>query len=482
MPVPPNLPPKTLRVGVLSHLASLRPWEIHDHVTALTLMQVYEAPYQPSPDAGPPKPLLFSEPLRQEGDPLVVSAPVRPGAKFSDGTACTAAAVASSLGRVRDIAARAEVRARDGRVEFRLKAPDPHLATMLTQPFCGVAAESRGALIGTGPFLAPEALGGGDPIKAEKVLLRVNPHAAKAPALGGVLFEVYPDAEALLAAVHAGEVHVTYALTFSHLSKLRGAPVFPKTLEGSSTGILFLNAERPALANSRVRHALCAAVSRTEIARVSFGSLGLGFAASGLLPPFLKRDIPIGSVDGSPMQARQLLEAAGLTAPERLRLVLTWGPKPYLPDPPAAAKTLVETFGSLGTEVTLVQPRDRGEYAGYLERGDYDMILAGWIADTPLPSDYVDSLLWSEMVTSKSAPRAAAYNLSRWRDPETDRALAQFRRTQDVKDLAPIARTVQEQGLLVPLLHGKLIAVSHRETRRFQPSPIGRNSFGETEL
>jgi ABC-type transport system substrate-binding protein len=482
MPLPPNLPPRTLRIGVLSHLASTRPWEIIDHVTALTLMQVYESPYTASYDGGAPKPLLFSEPLRQEGDPLVVSAAVRPGAKFSDGTPCTDAAVATSLSRVRDIATRAEVRARDGRVEFRLKAPDPHLATTLTQPFCGVALESRGQLIGTGPFLAPEPLDGGDSIRADKVFLRPNPHAAKTPAVGGLLFEVYPDADALLAAFHAGEVHVTYALTFAHLARLRGAPVFPKTLEGSSTAILFLNTERPALAEPRVRQALCSAVSRTEIARVSFGSLGLGFAATGLLPPFLKRDVPIGSGDGSAIQARQLLEAAGLKAPERLTLVLTWGPKPYLPDPPAAAKTLIETFRPLGTEVTIVQPRDRGEYAGHLERGDYDMVLAGWIADTPLASDYVDSLLWSEMVTSRSAPRASAYNLSRWKDPETDRALAQFRKTQDVKDLVPIARTIQDQGILVPLLHGKLIAVSHRETRRFQPSPIGRSSFGEVEL
>ena len=482
MPVPPNLPPRTLRVGVLSRLASTRPWEIHDHVTALILMQAYEPPYSASPDGGAPKPALFAEPLRADGDPLTLSAAVRPDAKFSDGTPCTAAAVAASLGRVRDLVDRAEVRAREGRVEFRLRTPDPHFATQLTQPFCGVALESRGLLLGTGPFLAPEPLDGDDPIRAEKLLLRANPHAAKAPVLGGVLVEVYPDADTLLAAVHAGEVHVTYALTFAHLARLRGAPVFPKTLEGSSTAILFLNVERPALADARVRRALCAAISRTEIARVSFGSLGLGFAATGLLPPFLKKDVPIGVVDGSPVQARQLLTDAGLPAREKLKLVLTWGPKPYLPDPPAAAKTIVETLRVLGTEVSVVQPRDRGEYVGFLERGDYDLLLAGWIADTTLASDFAESLLSSAMVTSKSSPRAAAYNLSRWRDPATDRALEKFRHTEDVKDLVPVAATVQEQGLLVPLLHGKLIAVSHRDTRRFQPSPLARSSFGDVEL
>ena len=277
-------------------------------------------------------------------------------------------------------------------------------------------------------------------------------------------------------------MHVTYALTFGHLARLRGAPVFPKTLEGSSTGVLFLNVERPELADARVRRAICAAVSRTEIARVNFGSLGLGFAAPGLLPPFLKKDVPIGSVDGSPLQARQLLTDAGLSAPERLTLVLTWGPKPYLPDPQATAKTIAESLRPLGTEVTIIQPRDRGEYVGYLERGDYDLLVAGWIADTPIAADFLESLLSSVMVTSKTAPRASAYNISRWKDPETDRALAQFRRTQDVKDLVPIARTIQDQGLLVPLLHGRLIAVSHRDTRRFQPSPLARSSFGEVEL
>lgn len=482
MPLPPNLPPRTLRVGVLSRLSSTRPWEIHDHVTAFLLMQAYETPYFAPPDGGPPRPLLFSEPLREEGDPLVVSAPVRPGAVFSDGTPCTAAAVAASLARVRDLSARAEIRAREGRVEFRLKVPEPQFATQLTQPFCAAALESRGQILGTGPFLAPEPLDGDDPIRAEKLLLRPNPRAAKAPALGGVLVEVYPDADALLAAVHAGEVHLTYALTFAHLARLRGAPVFPKTLEGSSTAILFLNSERPALADARVRKALSSAISRTEIARVSFGPLGLGFAATGLLPPFLRKGVPIGTVDGSPVQARQLLSDAGLEAPAKLTLVLTWGPKPYLPDPMAAAKTVVESFRTIGTEVSIVQPRDRGEYVGHLERSDYDLLLAGWIADTTLAADFLDSLLHSEMVTSKSAPRASAYNLSRWRDPGTDRALEKFRRSEDVKDLLPIAKTVVEQGLLVPLLHGKLIAVSHRDVRRFLPSPLGRSPLGDVEI
>ena len=482
MPVPPNLPPRTLRVGVLSRLASVRPWEVHDHVTALALMQVYETPYSSPPDGGAPKPELLAEPLRAEGDPLVLSAAVRSGATFSDGTPCTAAAVASSLARVRDLAPRAEVKARGERVEFRLRSPDPHFATLLTAPFCGISVESRGAILGTGPFLPPEPLEGDDVIKAGKVLLRANPKAAKVPALGGVLFEVYPDAEALLAAVHAGEVHVTYALTFAHLAKLRGAPVYPKTLDGSSTGILFLNVERPAMSDPRVRRAVCSAISRTEIARVSYGPLGMGFAAAGLLPPFLKKDVPVGVVDGSPVQGRQLLDEAGITAPERLTLVLTWGPKPYMPDPPAVAKVVVESLRPLGIEIDVRQPRDRAEYVGHLERADYDLLLGGWIADTPLASDFVDSLLLSSMVTSRTAPRASAYNLSRWQDPATDRDLERFRKSQDVRDLAPVARTVHEQGLLVPLLHGKLIAVSHRDTRRFVPSALARSYFGDVEV
>ena len=99
-------------------------------------------------------------------------------------------------------------------------------------------------------------------------------------------------------------------------------------------------------------------------------ALGLGFTAAGLLPPFMKKEAPVGAVDGSPAQARQLLTEAGLAAPEKLRLLLTWGPKPYLPDPQAAAKTVAESLRTLGTEVTIVQTKDRAEYAGYLQRGD----------------------------------------------------------------------------------------------------------------
>ena len=132
--------------------------------------------------------------------------------------------------------------------------------------------------------------------------------------------------------------------------------------------------------------------------------------------------------------------------------------------------------------MTVVQTQDRAEYFGHLERGDYDLLLAGWIADTTIAADFLDSLLHSDMVLSRTASRAAAYNISRWKDPATDRALETFRKSEDVKDLVPIARTVEEKGLLVPLLHGKLIAVSHRDLRRFRPSALGRSSLAEAEL
>lgn len=475
-------PSRTLRVGILSRLGAVEPWKANDSATTLIIEQVYESPFAPSLGTEDPEPLLFSEPLRTGGDVRTLYARIRPGISFSDGSPCTSLEVAASLASVPDIERLAQVSAREDRVVFRLERPDPNFMFVLAQAFYGVARQVDGGLVGTGPFLAAEAPGGGDPTQSDRVVLRANLRSWKPPKLESLSFECYPSADALLDAVKAGNVDVTYGLSVSQVSKLGDAPAVTKTLDGSSTCFLVLNRERPALRDAFIRRALCLAVSRSEVARASYGTIGATFVADGILPPFLGARTRLGSPTANLGAAMQQLAEDNLRAPARLSLLVTWAPKPYLPDPRAAADVIVRNLAQLGTTVDVVTPRDRAEYRSRQLSGDYDLLLGGWIADTPIAADFLDSLLGSKMIPSSASFRSAANNLSRWDDASTDRLISGIRNAPSTSGVEALYRRVEQHGLLVPLMHGRTVAVYRKNVRGLRPSPFGRSSFRDVDL
>src|SRR5512140_110225 len=160
-------PSRTLRVGILSRLGAVEPWKANDSATTLMIEQVYESPFAPSLGTEDPEPLLFSEPLRTGGDVRTLHARVRPGISFSDGSPCTAEEVAASLETVRELGHFADVISRKDQVVFRLWHPDPNFMFVLAQPFYSVTRRVDGQLLGTGPFLVPEAPDGGDPTQSD---------------------------------------------------------------------------------------------------------------------------------------------------------------------------------------------------------------------------------------------------------------------------------------------------------------------------
>jgi ABC-type transport system substrate-binding protein len=477
-----DLPPRTLRVGLLSQLGTLKPWEIHDSSTASILEQVFETPYAPPFSSEVPAPLLLTEPLKREADPLVFSAPVRQGVVFSDGTPCSAAAIVRSLLQASDFVSRATAVSRDTRIEFRLKHEDANFPVYLTQSFYGVGRDAGGTVVGTGPFLAPQALDGTDPQKATKLVVRANPKAWKAPAMEAVYFEVFPDVSALISALQAERIHLTYALTQADMEKVRGGTVQARLLEGTSTGVLFLNTERPALRDVRTRRALCAAVNRTEVAKALHGPVGVSHIATGLLPPFMRMDAKVGKPEGSLAEAKGMVTAERLALPKSMTLLLTWSPKPYCPDPRLAGETIAKQLGALGIDVDIVAPKDRKEYTTRQVGGDYDLVLSGWIADTPVAADYLDSLLKSTSVLLPTITRAAANNLARWRSMDADKLLASFRADPSPAILGQLMQLVEQQAVLVPLTTGKFVVAQSSKVRGFRPSALARSSFRDVSL
>jgi ABC-type transport system substrate-binding protein len=414
--------------------------------------------------------MLFSEPLRLESSSdshPVYSAPVRPGVTFFDGTEVTADRVAESLADSRLFNEHAEAESRGDRVVFRLKRPNARFDLVLTQRFASVMLRRGTELLGTGPFLpAPDS-------RPDRVRLVRNPRYRHPVDLDELIFSTYPlDADgrprALLDALAAGEVDFTSVLSREDMGTVRG---MRKWLEpGSATAILYFNTEHEALRDPRLRRALAAAIDRKAIAQTTYPN-PLTFTATSLLPPLMGRWNDGISHDLA--TARRLLAEPGVPKPERLSLLLIYGPRPYLPNPRAVADELARQIGELGIAIEVTPTASSEQYYSTIARGDYDMVLAGWIADTSDPADYLEAVLSPEAVPSPRQPIVVHANLSRWANGEMTEALHRFRAESSDSARDTIRDLISREVPLLPVMYGPTTYVYTPRLQGFEPSSLG---------
>ena len=466
---------KTLRVGVLTPVNTLNPLEAQDFISQMAVTQIYEAPFAQPAGGRFPEPVLFDDRLRQDG-PLEYSAAVRSGIRFSDGTPLTARHVADSLARVPSLREQTEVEARGERLIFRLARPNARLDLVLAQRYCAVALDSRGTLSGTGPYMvAPGSTPG-------RLRLVRNPHARQPPTIDEVMIQLYPPdgqgrPEALLAALESGEVDFTNVLSREDIMRLKN--VRRLTEPGSSTAILYMNVERPGLADPRVRRAIALSIDRLEIAKL-FYSTAMAFAATNLLPPMLGRGNDGLAPD--PARARTLLAAPGVNKPARLSILLIFGPRPYLPNPRKVGEYIAAQIDKLGIAAEIVPTANVEEYRVRLQRADYDLALAGWVADTLDPVDFLESMLAPEWIPMPERKMLIGGNLSRWRSPETVAELARLREDPREDVRARLLKRIADEVPLIPLMYGPTIYAHSWKVKNFTVAPLGIPAFAELDL
>jgi ABC-type transport system substrate-binding protein len=459
---------RTLRVGVLSAISRLDPREAVDNISGMILGQVFQAPYGIAAGEDSVQPQLF-EPLRAEG-PLLYSAAVLPGVRFSDGTPLSAELAVRSLRGAKVLHNKAAVEARGERIWFKLQSHNPRFDLTLTQGNTAIVLDRGTQLIGTGAFMFEQRPNLRLLQSARSVKLVRNPYSSGPCGADAVEFRVCPAAEdgaprLLLEALRAGEVDLTTALTMADVSAHPIPGVAPSLQPGNSTGILFFNCERRALAMANVRRGIALAIDLHEIATRSFDKNPAAFIAASLLPPMMGRGSGVPVTDRE--EARRILEASG-AKPSRLSLLVPWAPRPYMPRPLPLAQAVRAQLGELGIAVDLRETKTGDEFFGELVRGNYDLALAGWIADTPDPADFFEALLWSKMCEGENHS-----NHSRWRHSGMDAALARFRESPNESNRREIHRIVREEAPLLPLIYGQSVVVHSRRMRNVAVTATG---------
>jgi ABC-type transport system substrate-binding protein len=458
----------TLVVGTLADPLSLDPKRATDVVSAAILVNVCEPLVRYRPDGQRVEAALATTWATADGRTWTFT--LREGVAFHDGAALDADAVVAnleSLRRAHAFAGRAE-RVGPLVVSITLEKPNAALLATLSQPFFALQsprelAAPRGRPVGTGAF----RLGS---VRPGEVRLEAHPgYWGGPPRLGALVFRRLASEESLLQSLLEGEIDVTTAMGQEAVGRLRQRhDIVLDSQTGLNVAFLSLNNERPPLDDRRVRQALARAVDRRALVEQILA--GHGEPARNPLPPALlgyarrTKELILDRPG-----AKRLLAQAGFPDGFETTLLTVEVPRPYMPAPLRLAEQIRRDLEAVGVRARLRPAASWAEYLERAARGDYDLAVLGWIADTTDPNDFLSALVASESV--------GATNRSRYRSVEMDTLLKQGRRGhgpaerevayQDAQDL------FQRDMPWVPLYHVAVFTAYRRSVQGLVVGPTG---------
>lgn len=460
-------PADTLVVGTLADPVTLEPHRATDLVSIAVLGNVCEPLVRYRADGDRPEPALATSWATRDNRAWTFT--LREGVRFHDGTPLDADAVVVNfehLQRERGFRGRA-VRIGPHAVELTLERPNAALLATLSQPYYTLqsprALASTSAPVGTGAFRFRSARPG-------LVELEASPdHWGGAPRLRQIVFRRYPSEAALTAALVAGEVDVTSSIGQARVAELRSsASLTLDSKTGLNLAYLALNNERPPFSDRRVRQAVARAIDRRGLIDANLG--GHGEPARNPLPPsLLGYAAATKELRLDPSSVHRLLADAGLAQGFSAVLLAPETPRPYMPSPLALAAQLSEQLAAASIRAPLQQVASWPEYLDRLNRGEYDLAVIGWQADSVDPNDFLSALLGSESIGST--------NRSRYRSPAMDALLrkARMARTQDERLAAyrEAQDLFQKDMPFVPLYHVSVFVAYNRSVRGLIEGPTG---------
>ncbi len=470
------VPADTVVVGTLADPTTLEPHRATDIVAAEIVANVCEPLVRLRPGSLRPEGVLAT--TWATTDQRVWTFTLRKGVRFHDGAALDADAVVANLEhlrRVRSFPGRAE-RLGPHLVRVVLDRPNAALLSTLSQPFFALqsprvlSGPGSDAPVGTGPF----RLAGSRPGLVE--LAAFDGHWSGAPRLRRVLFQRFPDEGALARAIVSGDADVTSAIGPDRAALLRDQTAV--TLD-SRTGLnliyLAVNNERAPLSDARVRRALSRAIDRAGLVREVLG--GHAEPAHNALPPTLAgHDTRARELVLDRDAARRLLSAARVPEGSEVTLTVSRAPRPYLVEPLRVAAHVVSDLARVGVVARVREAASWTEQVDLTSRGEYDLALLGWQADTLDPNDFLTALLDSGSIgtTNRSRYRSAAMDglLKRARmESASGTRLALYRQALDL---------FQQDMPFVPLYHSSIFTAHRREVRGLVLGPTGILRFDKS--
>jgi peptide/nickel transport system substrate-binding protein len=358
---------------------------------------------------------------------------------FSDGAPVTAAALAKGFDNT--FAQSKAAAATGGKLTFAAvddltlkvttEKPVPVIAALFAEwPLIAYTLGADGKPVFTGPYtiadLAPDS----------HLDLTPNAHYPGAAGRAPVVLRKFGDAQTMALAFEAGELDLAFGLPAESLSRLKASPDL--TVKSFTVGYQyygFLNTERPALGDVKVRQAIDLAVDRAQLVAAING----GLPATGAFAPYF----PFAPKDARPTDAAKaaaLLDEAGWTVGgdgvrtrDGTALRLTAVAYPQRPDLVTMLPVLKADLAKVGITLDTQVAENVGEVA---TSGDFDILL--WAQHTAPSGD--PAFFFNSMVRG-----GAPLNYARYANADFDAIIDGFAGTADAGARAKIALAAQEK-------------------------------------
>ncbi len=430
-----------LRVGFAHPLPQVAPETGFLNSVLLMNRQVFDAPFFPSTEGqSAPRGVLFEQFESTSSDATQFRATIRADVRFSDGSPLTAAEMAECFER--SFVHPSKILVRGNQLTFQLGEPNPRFDLLLSSTPLIFKVVSQKP-IGTGKYRVRSW-------HAAETVLEPNPFHSQPPTEEVVFQRFLPGtgAGSLVAALNAGEVDLAPSLSWTDLEGLTKVSKITKPV--NATGMLYLNTQR--LAEVSLRAALASALNSSDIARAAFQSNGT-LEANSFLPtdfgaPFAR--FP------KPSPATWALDRA----PLKMKTVFTG--RSYLPFPKEAALAVVAQLKRAQIAVELDVLTTLEDYQQCISSGDYDLLLAGNIAENEDPVDFLFSLFNSAAIPGPGK-LAGACNFSRLNSSTVDAQLSHYRATRSDASLSALQAMLRDCVPAIPLTHGRAV-MAHQWT------------------
>ncbi|WP_026379296.1 peptide ABC transporter substrate-binding protein [Afifella pfennigii] len=285
-------------------------------------------------------------------------------------------------------------------------------------------------------------------------------HDADNVAIDRVVYIPFEDRSACLRRFEAGEVHSCSDIPTEQMAyvkdKLGDAVRIAPYL-----GIYYyaVKADKPKLADIRIRQALSMAIDREFVAEEIWA--GAMLPAYAFVPPGIGNYPQGASADYKDMdpldredRAKELLEAAGHGPDNPLVVEIRYNTSENHQN---TATAIADMWKAIGVTTTFVNVDGASHYAYLRDKGDFDIARAGWIGDYSDPQNFLF------LVKSDNS----GFNYANYANPEYDALLDEAAETSDLDARAEILRQAEEIFMrdlpYIPLLfYSSLNLVSDR--------------------
>ena len=249
------------------------------------------------------------------------------------------------------------------------------------------------------------------------------------PQIAELVWQITSDESARVAALRSGEIQLTMFENPTQLDLVKDDPTIA-TVQQTTTNyyILFVNGQRPELADERIRQAISAGIDRDQIRQVAL--FGRGTTTGPIAAGFTQLTTPLDQVPfytRDVEQAKQLLAEAGAAEGYPLQLLVT----PVLAATIPMAELIKAQLAEVGIEIEIVQ-RDIATFVDeYNTRGVAQLAISWW-------AGYSDPyLILLELASTAFAPTLGAVN------PEIDDLISQAATTVDPTERLAVLKELE---------------------------------------